>query len=418
MVSQSAARFRMNKATAITLLVILAVATILRFDFLFSTSHKVSHDTIHYDAMVRQLLDEGVYAYKSTTSNAQVTPGYPLFMAAIYKLAEGLSYEPFPIIRVLQVGFSLVSIALGYLIAARLAGRQAGLLTAATMAVYPPFIWANGAILTEPLAAMLLLLYVWLQLLAFEQKRWTLHALAGAAMGLTVLVRPEFLVLIGASYVLLLIRGRQLLETAKLFLFALIGAGLVLSPWVIRNVVTLGEVVVASTQVNPFAAGTYPDKNYDDGLVDRKGKTQMEVAKERLRIGFTEHTWTYVKWYTIGKLKYTYGRMFFGSGHSPLYPVIPLRQPVHLVIVFSGTLAALLMLRRWRQPAMLLVVLLGTISLTRLAFVPEFRYNFTAMPLLIMLGSMLAVGLWQRFKPTRDNGRSANTSTEEGAAHA
>ncbi|MFS0724771.1 ArnT family glycosyltransferase [Paenibacillus sp. 1P07SE] len=396
---------RLNKTTAITLLVILAAAAILRFDFLFSTSHQVSHDTIHYDAMVRQLLEEGIYAYKSTEPNAQVTPGYPLFMAAVYILAEYTAYEPFALIRILQVGFSLISIGLGWAIAARLAGRHAGLLTAAAMAVYPPFIWANGAILTEPLAAMLLLLYIWLQLLAFERQRWTIHALAGAAMGLTVLVRPEFLVLLGASYALLLIRSGRMLQTARTGLIALLGAALVLSPWVIRNVATLGEFVVASTQVNPFAAGTYPGKNYEDGLVDRRGKTQMEVAKERLRIGFTEHTWTYVKWYTIGKLKFTYGRMFFGSGHSPLYPVIPLRQPVHLAIVFAGALSALLMLRRWRQPAMLLVVLLGTISVTRLAFVPEYRYNFTAMPLLIILGSMLAVAVWQRWRqrmPSQD----------------
>lgn len=413
MISIRAWYSRLHKTTAIALLVILVAAAILRIDFNTSVSHNVSHDTINYDEMVWQLLDYGVYGYKSTESNAQVTPGYPLFMAAVYLVAEQLHYEPFPLIRMLQVGFSLISIGLGYVIASRLGGRWAGLLTAAVMAVYPPFVWTTGAILTETLAGMLLLLYIWLQLLAFAHSRWSLHAASGVAMGLTVLVRPEFLVLIGASYALLLLQSRRLGQTVRMMGIALLGLALTLSPWIIRNAVTLGEFVVASTQVNPFAAGTYPDKNYEDGLVDRHGKTQMEVARERLRIGFTEHTWTYVKWYTVGKLKYTYGRMFFGSGHSPLYPVIPMRAALHLTIVIGGALSALWMLRRWRQPAMLLTVLLGTITVTRLAFVPEFRYNFTAMPMLIILGSLLAVAVHQRFMQRRDGAKPVESQTQE-----
>ncbi|GGD57335.1 ArnT family glycosyltransferase [Paenibacillus nasutitermitis] len=404
----------MNKTVMAIMLLIAVIAVFLRFDFLLSVSHQVSHDTINYDVMVRQLLDKGIYAYKSTESNAQVSPGYPLFMAAVYKLAGYEQHDPFPYIRYIQVFLSLVTIVLAGRIATRLGGLYAGLISAAIMAVYPPFIWANGAILTETLASMLLLLYLNLQLAAFEKTTTWSAMLAGAAMGLLVLTRSEFLIMLAASYLFYWIWKKDTLRMSKLLLFTALGTALILSPWVARNMITLHQPVIASTQVNPFAAGTYPDKNYEDGLVDRHNKTQMEVARERLKVGFTEHTWTFVKWYTVGKIKYIYGKMFFGSGHSPLYPVIPFRQAFHIGTMVAGLGAVALLLRQWRQPALLLVILLAAISITRLAFVPEYRYNFTAMPIFMILDGLLAAMLtrsiarrfnWKNRLPAEDFSR-------------
>lgn len=404
-----------RRRTTIAFALIFALAAYFRFDFLTSVSHHVTHDTINYDRMVRQLLERGVYAYGSEEPNAKVPPGYPLFMAAVYKLVGYAHHDPYPAIRYLQALLSLATMLIAARIARRLGGTAAALVTAALMAVYPPFIWTNGAILTETLAAFLLLLYLDFQLIALDKRTVRSSLLAGAALGLAVLTRSEYAVLLVAAYLFhWLSRRDRALRAGKLFLCAGIGAAIVLSPWVIRNIVTLHRPIIASTQVNPFAAGTYPNKNYDDGLVDRHGKTQMEVAKERIRIGFTEHTWTYVKWYTVGKLRFIYGNPFFGSGHSPLYPVIPLRLPFHLAIIGGGLLSGLLLLRRWRTPATLTAVCLATITLTRLAFVPEYRYNFTAMPMLIVLDGLLAAALagWLRGRlvggPRRSPGKEAS----------
>ncbi|CAH1193491.1 hypothetical protein PAECIP111893_00476 [Paenibacillus plantiphilus] len=371
------------------LFVVVVLAAWLRVDFVASVDHRVSHDTVHYDIMVRQLLEEGIYAYKDTKPNAQVTPGYPLFMAAVYKLVDYREHDPFPYIRYAQVLMGTAMVVIVYLIARRLGGLWTGLIAAMAAAVYPSFIWTTGAILTETQAALLFTLYLYLQLIAFDGKKAVHAMLAGAAMGLTVLTRPEFLLLIGVSYLFYWLWSREAARAAaKLLLFALLGTALVLSPWVIRNIVTLHEVVVASTQVNPFAAGTYPDKNYEDGLVDRHGKTQMEVAMERLKVGFSTKPWEFAKWYTVGKLNYIYSKMFYGSGHQPYYPVIPYGRWFHMALLGMGIVSCLVLLRKWRQPAALIVVLLGVLTVTRLAFVPEYRYNFTAMPLLIIIGSL------------------------------
>ncbi|WP_195574719.1 ArnT family glycosyltransferase [Paenibacillus sp. 1001270B_150601_E10] len=392
-----AARFSSSKRWIVIalIIVIFALASFLRIDFLVSVEHKVSHDSVHYDLMVRQLLEKGVYAYKDTEPNAKVTPGYPLFMAAIYKLVDYQHHDPFPTIRYTQVVISLISLWLLYLIAKRLGGTTVGIVALFIGAVYPPFVWSNAAVLTEVLATLFFMIYVYLQLIVFEKKTWTHALLSGAAMGLLVLTRPEFLILLLPIYAFYYFWKKEKRTTLKLFLITVIGTGIVLSPWVIRNMVTLHEVVIASTQVNPFHAGTYPNKNYDDGLVDRKGKTQMEIAKERLKVGFTEHTWEYTKWYTYGKLKQTYSKMYFGSGHEPRYqviPILPWNWP-HMALIFFALVSLVVFARKWRQPATMLAVILVTMSIVRLAFVPEYRYNYTVMPFIIIMDSIVGVAM-------------------------
>ncbi|CAH0120537.1 hypothetical protein PAE9249_03056 [Paenibacillus sp. CECT 9249] len=385
-----------KKPAVISLIILIfALASFLRIDFLVSVHHEVSHDTVHYDIMVRQLLEKGVYAYKSTEPNAQVTPGYPLFMAAIYKLADYQHNDPFPYIRGVQVAISLITLWMIYVIARKLGGQPAGLIAAFAGAIYPPFVWSNAAVLTETLATLFLVIYIYVQWIAFERKTWSFAMLSGAVLGLVVLIRPEFLVIVFALHAFYFFWKNEKLEAFRKLAFALIGMAIVLSPWVIRNAVTLHEVVVASTQVNPFLAGTYPDKNYEDGLVDNRGKTQMEIAKERLKVGFTEHTWTFTKWYTIGKMKSTYSRMYFGSGHKPLYPVIPVLpwNLFHRALVGFGLIALVAVLRKWRQPATLLAVIIIVMSLVRLAFVPEYRYNYTVMPLIVILDSVVGMAM-------------------------
>lgn len=398
-----------NPRFAIILIIfIFTLAAFLRVDFLVSVNHKVSHDSIYYDEMVRQLLETGIYAYKNIEPNAQVTPGYPLFMAAIYKLADYQHHDPFPMIRYAQVVMSLLTLWLLYAIAKRLGGRTSGIAALLIGAVYPPFVWSNASILTETLATLFLMAYVFLQLIVFEKKTPAYALLGGAIMGLLVLTRPEFLILLFPIYVFHYFWKKEKRTTFKLFLFTVIGTAAVLSPWVVRNMVTLNEFVVASTQVNPFQAGTYPDKNYDDGLVDRQGKTQMEVAKERLKIGFTEHTWEFVKWYTYGKLKHTYSKMYFGSGHEPLYPVIPILpwswlNWLHRGLVFSALVSLFVFARKWRQPAAILAIILVTMSLVRLVFVPEYRYNYTVMPFIIIMGSILVVAMLRKWLPVKQH---------------
>lgn len=383
--------------TVILFCLIMLIGAYLRVDFIRSVNHHLSHDSIHYDIMVRQLLETGVYAYKDTVPNAQVTPGYPWFLAAIYTWADYEHHDPLPTVRYIQIFLSLATLWLIYLIARLLSNEGAALLAMFAAAIYPSFVWTNGAILTEVLTTFLLVAYVYLQLQAFRKQTRLWSVAAGIACGLTVLTRPEFLPLPVAIHGFYWLWKKDFRSVLRLGLLTALGLVLVLSPWVVRNMVSLNELVIASTQVNPFAAGTYPNKNYDDGLVDRHGKTQMEVAKERLKVGFTKHPWTFLKWYTVGKLGDTYSRMFFGTGHAPFYKVIPVipHGAVHLAIIGFGVFALAATLWRWRNLAGVLAVILIVMSVIRLGFVPEYRYNYTVMPFVIVLDCIVGAALVQ-----------------------
>lgn len=372
---------------------IMLAAAFLRIDFLLSVHHDIPHDTRHYDEMVRQLLERGIYAYKGTESNAQVAPGFPLIMAAVYKLIDYTSRDPFVYIRWLNVLLSLVSLFFIFQIGRKVAGNLVGLLAALMSAVYPPFVWAVGAVLTEVPALFMLTLYLYVQLIAFESRKLLRDALiAGALLGLTSLIRPEFIPLCVPLYLFYWLWTRDR-DFWKPLLAALVGITIVMSPWWIRNLITMDKLILTATQTNPFTAGTYPNKNYEDGLVERNNKTPKQIAMERLKVGFTQHTWTFVKWYSIGKLRYTYGDMFFGAGHQPLYKPVPLAAVYHRGILLGALIGIIITLRRWRQPLTALAVVIFVMSALRLLFVPEFRYNFTMMPLLIIFTAVMFAAL-------------------------
>ncbi|HTG70412.1 MAG TPA: phospholipid carrier-dependent glycosyltransferase [Candidatus Udaeobacter sp.] len=404
---------RNNKAWTIAIVLIFLLAFWLRADFLTSVKHTVSHDTKYYDEMVHRLLDKGIYAYKEEVSNARVTPGYPLFMTGMYIVADQIGAEPFPLIRWFQVLISLASLILIYMIAMQAArNKWVAIVSLFIGAIYHPFIWANGAVLTETLALFFLMAYLSMQLYAFRTQRKRDAALAGVLLGLTVLVRAEFLPLFVPLYGVFLLQqwfkpksGQMAAEASKLAIFkkiALLGVitGLCLSatmlPWWIRNVVSLNEFVLTASQSNPFKAGTYPNKDYSDKIVVQNGMSQNEYAWARIKAGFTQQTWKYVKWYTVGKLKYTYSHMFFGSGHSPIYHAYPKVAELHILVVYSTIIPLLALIWRWRHPAVMLAVVIIIMSMIRLVFVPEYRYNFTVMPLFIILSAWLGVYILQK----------------------
>lgn len=379
----------------LVLAAILLVALYLRTDFLRSVYHIMSHDSIEYDKLVRQWLERGIYGYKSTEPNAYVTPGYPLIMAVVYKLVDYTVRDPLPFLRHGNSLLSLLNLVLIFLIARRWAGGDwAGLLAAFLAAIYPPFIWANGAILTEVPGTFMLTLYLYVQLHALESGRPRDAAVAGALLGLTALIRPEFLPLCLPLYLFRWLQTRQI-QLWRPLVATLIGLAVVMAPWWIRNVVTMNQFILTATQTNPFYAGTFPEKNYADNLVPLEGKTESELAKERLKVGFTQHTGTFVRWYTYGKLKYIYGEMFWGSGHDPIYERIPLRLAnwLHRALIWGGLAGMLLALRRWREPLTLLSVVVAVMTGVRILFVPEYRYNFTVMPLFTICLAYLVVML-------------------------
>lgn len=360
-------------------------------------------DGQYYEIMARQILTDHVYGYKSDRPNAYVTPGYPLFLAAVYGVTghaeEG---RPWPVLVALQLLFGAGAIALVYVLGSDLAGERAGAIAAFLFALYPPGFLIAPLWLTEPLGTVALLGYVVLQLRALERRSVPLALAAGAVLALAVLTRPAVLPVAVVPFALRAAFGPRegLVRQAAL---ALAAWALVMSPWVVRNVVVLHRPAVLSTHsgdpmlggVDPYywemgRAYRYHGPTYKQYLEEApKDVSKDEYARKAIARHLREKPLQTVWWFTIGK----FGRMYFGEVFAgrPKY-IGTWTTIVHMTIVVLGFAGALLSVRMKRLRDLALMVALGTAAL--LPFVPESRFVYGYTPLLAVMGAAVVVRAW------------------------
>jgi 4-amino-4-deoxy-L-arabinose transferase-like glycosyltransferase len=360
---------------------ILLAALLLRIVFLLKVQQPpLFGDAKNYDAMVRRLLTTGVYSYWGGGPDAYVTPGYPLFLAMIYKLFWTGGASPLMKVRGVQALLSVGSILLSYWIVRRLHGTFAALLAALLSAIYVSMVWSPAAILTETLFVFLFLLYVYLFLVAMERESTAVSLIAGAVFALSVLVRPASapLLLLPLFYHWLIRRRSRIWW---LMVASVCGFVLVMLPWWIRNLESLGHVVWLATQSgNPLLAGTDPYFREGDKLFQNlQGVDQSALAWKRIREGFLHETGLFLKWFTVGKWWYMFREPWYDIPHAGFLDGL---IPLHLPIVTIGWLSVLLSIL-WRELRLFALILVGMTGI-QLMFLPLTRYAFPMMPFLIM----------------------------------
>jgi hypothetical protein len=329
---------KLNRKTLVFLLLILMLALGLRAR-VFSkqmNNMNLSYDPKNYWIMSHQMVDDGIYGYAydnpSGESNARVMPGYPLFLATVYKIL-GDKYLQITAVRLLQVIISSLSVLLGFLFVKKAFKNDlAALLTALFMAIYPTYVLSTVMLLTETLALFTMLVYFCLSLYAFESGKKGINLITGVAFGVHLMIRPALLPLFIFPFIFALVSwdtshskrnshseqssvrddiGTPPRTLAAMFLFQLIGLVIIMAPWWIRNIVTLGSfILTAEGSGNPFLAGTYPYfQDYMLDLTDEiRGNNDLQMAYgiERLINGLKTDFWLYFKWFTIGKTAYIF----------------------------------------------------------------------------------------------------------------
>jgi 4-amino-4-deoxy-L-arabinose transferase-like glycosyltransferase len=372
---------------------ILLAALLLRFYFLVKVQQPpLFGDAKNYDAMVRRLLTTGVYSYWGGGPDAYVTPGYPLFLAMIYKLFWAGAGSPLMKVRGIQALLSVGTILLSYLIVRRLHGVTAAMLTALVSAFYVSMVWSPAAVLTETLFVFLFMLYVYLFLLGMQKESvgWTF--LSGGVFALSVLVRPASapLLILPLFYHFFIQRRRNILW---LLTATALGFVLVMIPWWIRNLESLGHLVLLATQSgNPLLAGTDPYFREGDALFKNlQGVDQSALAWKRIREGFTQETWLFIKWFTVGKWWYMFRSPWYDIPHAGFLDSL---IPMHLPIVVIGWLSIVLAWV-WRELRLFAFILIGMTGI-QLMFLPLTRYAFPMMPFLIMGGAIVLARLLTR----------------------
>src|SRR5262245_10712071 len=119
------------------------------------------------------------------------TPGYPVFVAATYRLF-GESHTAVAVAQALL--FAALTLVV-YGITTRIASERVGLAAAGFTAIFPPIPYYGALVLTEVLCTLLVTLAMWAAIRAIQTSRARDYIVSGVLLGCATLVRPNFALL-------------------------------------------------------------------------------------------------------------------------------------------------------------------------------------------------------------------------------
>jgi len=238
----------MRKRTRTLLPLVLVVAAALRVGFgvdVVGLSSPPKADEADYQTIAHNLSDGKGFVDATGQATGRRPPGYPVFLAGLYRLA-GPGVE---VGRVAQMVLGVVLVLLVFSVARRHFGEGVALLAATFCAFNPYLIFISGYALTENLYMLLLLGGLrFLPRLSADTtppSRWFYGAVV---LALAALTRPTG-VPVGVWVVvavLLFAAGDWATRGAEVAIIALVFAALLL-PWSFRNQVTFGGWVGLTT---------------------------------------------------------------------------------------------------------------------------------------------------------------------------
>ncbi len=236
----------------IILMLIVTAGLGLRLETAWQGAEVNLPDSAAYERIARGLEQRGEFEQVGPGTPARpqaasnYSPGLPLLVGGVFALSGD---DDVRLARLLLALISAAAIPLTYLLGLRIGGTAAGLTGAALLAFYPTLIADAGMLLTEPLAGTLIVGALLLMLRARDSDRLRDWVAPGIALGLTAMVRPEYLGITAVLAVAISLgffrRGglKPLLPAAILMFSALV----VLAPWTARNLAETGRLVPIST---------------------------------------------------------------------------------------------------------------------------------------------------------------------------
>ncbi len=201
----------------------------------------------NYKHLARLLVDNGFTSFfdaSSTTTNPDLLghpPGYSILLAIIYRIAG----ESDVAVQLFQLLCHSLCAVLIFLIAIESVPLSTGAIAGFMAALAPQFSWNSILLLPDTLAALPLLLAIYLITRALKKPFWLTMLVAGGCIGLSCWLRANGLLLAPfLAGLLLLVFPRGLRVRMALTLMA--GFFLAIAPLTIRNAVVFGHFIPVS----------------------------------------------------------------------------------------------------------------------------------------------------------------------------
>jgi 4-amino-4-deoxy-L-arabinose transferase-like glycosyltransferase len=368
------------------LVFLLGTGILLRLFYALKGTHAaLEYDQLEYTKLAIQYIQKGIFAYRDTSSNSLVTPGYPWFLIVMYRI---FGYQPLDhallAIRIVQSLVSVCAIGLIYLLGRRLFNRPTGIIAASLMAFYPTYIWTTSLLTTETLFLSFFLALLYMQIRIIQDNRKSDHVWMGFLLAITVLIRPNVLPLAVIPYIFLWLEHRKTYFSS--IALGVSAFALVMLPWWIRNLVTFHEFILLAKggSGNPFLGGTDPYFRQTIDWSQIKEDEQFSEGLRRLKQGLSDDPWLWIRWFTVGKFMVLFKTPYL---HTLPHHMATILAKLHLVFVWIGWLSLISFRNRsLRFLALSLLFLL----VVHLIFIPDVRYSFGMYPF-IMLGFSYAI---------------------------
>lgn len=171
------------------------------------------------------------------------TPGYPAFVAVVYRLF-GASTLPVAVAQ--AVVFALICLIV-YALARRIAGERAATAAALMTALFPPLPYYGALVLTEVWTTFALMAAMLVCMRAVQQGRTRDFLIAGLLFSGATLVRPVFVLLpFGLAVAMpLLVPSERNLRRAGQWAALALTAAITMVPWFTYNYVYLGRFTLS-----------------------------------------------------------------------------------------------------------------------------------------------------------------------------
>jgi len=381
-------------------------------------------DELSYDRLAYNLSQGDGFCFVPGKPSLQRAPLYPLILSGFYTLF-GQNYF---LIRVMQALAGGLSVWLTILVARRLfIGWVGPLLAGAGFAFHPLLIFTTNLLYTETFYLLLLLIFTWSCFKLLEAAEtsgrlgsasilWSIAS--GVILGLSILMKPNLLLLPPALLLWLWISLKNLPRALGLTVGLTLAAVVVVAPWTWRNYLVSNSyqgsgalvLVSANSGLNlwqgnhPEATGTaFPLDQVDPlpGLSDvERDQVYQQWAVEQIRsdVGrfFALIPQKLAKFFAALETS-NRGRMLVRFGF-----LIDLGWGAFLLVALAG---AILTVKRWREWALIDLLILYPAGLAAV-FYGGTRYGRVTYPFLFFLA--VETLLWvYRLLTTRRQKQSA-----------
>lgn len=348
-------RYAKYKRIYLLLSVFILISFIIKLILIFTQGNNLTlfSDDLNYVKSAVALVKKGIFVFHEYNEpTVFITPVYPFFLAGIFKIF-GYGFAGFQAARVIQAGLSSITIILVFLIGKCLFDNTTALITVFLVSFYFPNIVTPGYFLTETLFSTLLALLVYLSLKfsSAASPRERDFGLLGIVWAIAALCRPTVALYPAVLFLYLFANKKINIKKAlKLGASMAISFIIVMSPWWLRNYREYNEFIpLAASGGNPMLQGTYINylQTPENTVYYKLGKnafetnkTEVEVARKRMRDGFKQDFAEYLKWYTAGKTKLFWGTVFYWREFMgiSLYMIIPMHY--FILLGFAGILMA------------------------------------------------------------------------------